>query len=185
MSTQGTGRGLSRLQAEGESIRGWGLACCGPTPSSLFVTHPPVGKWRAPTKSPVNCLPGWGNAEGHWRHRALLRCTAKAKPKSKPKPSAPKEGKLKRKDPFWEGVPGACPQPVPADLGAGAGLQSQQTHRLPSALRKTAGRTELHGHKGSATTDVSVQPEWGLVFSLSVSPSRELPRWFGRQTGAS
>lgn len=146
MSAQGTGGGHNRwLWALGESVLQWEAGVCpvrdsqplaylSPSPASL-------GKWRASTKNTVQCSPAAEGDEGHRWPRAKVHRDSKIQSKAKPSPHT--GGKLKRtKNLFRKGLPWACPQPVPTDLGAGPGLGSQRTHLLPllSAHR------QVHGH---------------------------------------
>ena len=71
-------------------------------------------------------------------------CHAKGFRESKTDIQTPNQSSHRRKTvgwggPFWEGRARACPPPIPTDLGVGPGLGPQQTHLLPSGLRKAAG----------------------------------------------
>lgn len=79
--------------------------------------------------STVTCSPGMQATGG-----PVLGRTGRAKSNPHPHSGLNARGKWKsRKNPFWESLPWTCPQPVPADLGAGPGSGSQRTHLFPCA----------------------------------------------------
>lgn len=117
----------------------------------------------------MKCSPGWEQG----RRPLVALCHAKvcreSKPTPKPQASPRIEGQMNRTELFLGGCAGACPQPVPADLGAGPGVGSQQTHPLPFALQKTVVHRQLRGYKGPGTTDVSGFSPNGDRFSVCQS----------------
>lgn len=115
--------------------------------------------------STVTCSPGMQATGG-----PVLRCTGRAKSNPHPHSGLNARGKWKsRKNPFWESLPWTCPQPVPADLGAGPGQGHSTLTFFPALGPQTTPWAPGLLDNGC----FKVQPKWGLVFSLSVSPGWE------------
>lgn len=104
---------------------------------------------------------GWGREEGH--RGPVLRHTGRAE-------ASPYSGSTERgEEPFWDALPGACPQPAPTDLATGPGPRSRRVHLLPCSRHTDASM----GTRAPGRWILKVQPKRGLVFSLSVSPGCE------------
>lgn len=196
VSAQGTGRGLT-----GGFRQWWKELWCGVCPAG--DTHPLAcsspssashGDWRASTRTTTGCSPGSGamtKAAGALCHDSVTRCAGEAK--STETKSSHRRKTEKKKNPFWEGMPWACPQPAPAELGARPryGHYSHSKLTFPSALQDS-GTQKTVGTRATGRCVDHGSAQTGLVFSQSVSPgcgsqepvaqrpSREPLWWSGR-----
>ena len=109
-----------------------GVGCAPLRTHSLWpACHPDLHPWELQGMNHDYCQV-LTRDEGHRWPCAKVHGESKIQPTPTLRPHA--RGKWKsRKNPFWESLPWTCPQPIPADLGAGPGSGSQRTHLFPCA----------------------------------------------------